>query len=82
MLGGIPKDTSIRFLREPSQPYLFIAFFTIIMIANSPTSPSQVSQSKAPPHPFVLHDKSLKDLLDIDQRGIILPPLKNRDAVI
>ena len=26
ILGGIPKDTSIRFQREPSQSYLFTAF--------------------------------------------------------
>lgn len=28
ILGGIPKDTSIRFQREPSQSYLFTAFST------------------------------------------------------
>lgn len=28
ILGGIPKDTSIRFQREPRQSYLFTAFST------------------------------------------------------
>lgn len=36
ILRGIPKDTSIRFQRETSQPCLFTAFFNVIMIPNSP----------------------------------------------
>lgn len=91
ILGGVPKDTSIIFQREPSQSYLFTRVFNIIKIPNqglsyfltlphSAASPSQVSPSKVPS--CVVHSKPLKDLYDIEQGGIISPPLKYRDAVI
>lgn len=90
ILGGIPKDTSIRFQREPSQSYLFTAFSTSLQtqtrasllssLLHSPASPSQVSPSKVPS--CVLYSKPLKDLFDIEQGGIISCPLKSRDVVI
>lgn len=94
ILGGIPKDTSIRFQREPSQSYLFTAFSTSLQCQTralslslrqpaplqSPASPSQVGPSKVPS--CVLYRKPLKDLFDIEREGIISCPLKNRDAVI
>lgn len=90
ILGGIPKDTSIRFQRELSQSYLFTAFSTslqsqtraspFLSLPCSPTSPSEVSQSKVPSS--VLYSESLEDLFDIEQGGIIVCPSKNRDVVI
>lgn len=94
ILGGIPKDTSIRFQREPSQSYLFTAvsmslqsqtrasllFFFFRFLPHFPASPSRVSPSKVPN--AVLYSKCLKDSFDIEQRRIITCPLNKRDAMI
>lgn len=51
ILGGIPKDTSIRFQREPSQSYLFTAFSKSLQ---SQTRASLLS-SLCPTPPLHLH---------------------------